>query len=94
MEYKGITNNKDEFTNAITQLRTDIDNATYNNYNTIINMKDKEIENWKEQERIRKEREKQQLNAIINQYDQNLTSRERENKQLKMRLNELQGYFA
>ena len=87
-------NNKDEFTNAITQLRTDIDNATYNNYNTIINMKDKEIENWKEQERIRKEREKQQLNAIINQYDQNLTSRERENKQLKMRLNELQGYFA
>ena len=87
-------NNKDEFTNAITQLRTDIDNATYNNYNTIINMKDKEIENWKEQERIRKEREKQQLNALINQYNQSLTMRERENKKLKMRLNELQGYFV
>ena len=87
-------NNKDKFTNAITQLRTNLDNVTQNNYNTIIMMKDKEIEKWKEHERIQREREKQQFSALINNYDQNLTMGERENQQLKMRLKELQGYFA
>ena len=87
-------NNKDKFTNAITQLRTNLDNVTQNNYNTIIMMKDKEIEKWKEHERMQREREKQQFSALINNYDQNLTMGERENQQLKMRLKELQGYFA
>ena len=87
-------NNKDKFTNAITQLRTNLDNVTQNNYNTIIMMKDKEIEKWKEHERIQREREKQQFSALINNYDQNLTMGERENQQLKMRLKELQGYFT
>ena len=87
-------NNKDKFTNAITQLRTNLDNVTQNNYNTIIMMKDKEIEKWKEHERIQREREKQQFSALINNYDQTLTMGERENQQLKMRLKELQGYFA
>ena len=40
------------------------------------------------------EREKQQFSALINNYDQTLTMGERENQQLKMRLKELQGYFA
>ena len=87
-------NNKDKFTNAITQLRTNLDNVTQNNYNTIIMMKDKEIEKWKEHERIQREREKQQFSALINNYDQTLTMGERENQQLKMRLKELQGYFG
>ena len=87
-------NNKDEFTNAITQLRTNLDNVTQDNYNTIIMMKDKEIEKWKEHERLQREKEKQQFSALINNYDQNLTRGERENQQLKMRLKELQGYFA
>ena len=87
-------NNKDKFTNAITQLRTNLDNVTQNNYNTIIMMKDKENEKWKEHERIQREREKQQFSALINNYDQTLTMGERENQQLKMRLKELQGYFA
>ncbi len=89
-------NNKIEFSNAITQLRTNLDNETLNNYNTIIMMKDREIERWKEQDRIRKEKEKQQFSALINKYDQNLTMGERENQKLKMRLKELQelqGYY-
>ena len=49
---------------------------------------------WKEYERIRTEREKQQMSALINKYDQTLTLGERENQKLKMRLKELQGYFA
>ena len=86
-------NNKIGFTNAITQLRTNLDNVTQNNYNTIIMMKDKEIEKWKEQERIRREREKQQFSELINKYDQTLTLEEYENRKLKMRLKELQNYF-
>ena len=87
-------NNKVEFSNAITQLRTNLDNVTQDNYNTIIMMKDREIQRWKEQDRIRREREKQQFSALINNYDQTLTMGERENQQLKMRLKELEGYFV
>ena len=87
-------NNKIEFSNAITQLRTNIDNITQNNYNTIIMMKDKEIEKYKEQERLRREQEKQQFSALINKYDQSLTMGEQENQKLKMKLKELQGYFV
>ena len=87
-------NNKVGFSQAITQLRTNLDNVTQNNYNTIIMMKDQEIQKWKEQERIRREREKQQFSQLINRYDQTLTMGERENQKLKMRLKQLQGYFA
>ena len=87
-------NNKADFSNAITQLRTNIDNYTQNDYNTIIMMKNNEIEKLKEQERIRREKEKQQFTALIKKYDQTLTMGERENEKLKMRLKELQGYFG
>ena len=87
-------NNKVGFSNAITQLRTNLDNITQNNYNTIIMMKNKEIEKYKEQERIRREQEKQQLSALISKYNQNLTLGQLENQKLKMRLKELQVYFG
>ena len=87
-------NNKVGFSQALTQLRTNLDNVTQNNYNTIIMMKDQEIQKWKEQERIRREREKQQFSQLINRYDQTLTMGERENQKLKMRLKQLQGYFV
>ena len=87
-------NNKVGFSNAITQLRTNLDNITQNNYNTIIMMKNKEIEKYKELERIRREQEKQQLSALISKYNQNLTLGQIENQKLKMRLKELQGYFG
>ena len=87
-------NNKVGFSNAITQLRTNLDNITQNNYNTIIMMKNKEIEKYKELERIRREQEKQQLSALISKYNQNLTLGQLENQKLKMRLKELQGYFG
>ena len=56
-------------------------------------MKDQEIERYKEQERLRRERERIYMSSLINQYDQTLTLGEQENQQLKMRLRELQGYF-
>ena len=87
-------NNKDNFNQAIHNLQSNIDNYTQNNYNTIIMMKDREIEKYKEEQRLRREREKQEMTAIINRYDQNLIMGERENQELKMRLKELQGYFV
>ena len=87
-------NNKDGFNQAIEQLKTNIDNYTENDYNTIIMMKDIEIEKWKEEERIRREREKQEFKDLINSYDQTLSMEERENQELKMRLKELEGYFV
>ena len=86
-------NNKDQFNQAINKLQNDIDNYTQNNYNTIIMMKDREIEQWKEEEKMRREKEKQEFSALINKYDQSLTIGERENQELKMRLKELEGYF-
>ena len=87
-------NNKAGFNQAINRLKTNIDNYTQNNYNAIIMMKDREIEKWKEEDRLRREREKQQFNALINRYDQTLSMGERENQELKMRLKELESYFV
>ena len=87
------SNNKIGFNQAFNKLKTNIDSYTQNNYNAIITMKDLEIKKWKEEERLRREREKQQYTILINTYDQNLSNRERENQQLKMRLKELEGYF-
>ena len=87
------TNNKIEFDQAFDKLKTDIDTYTQNNYNAIISMKDREIENWKKEEKLRKEREDQEIKALIQAYDTSLSMGERENAELKMRLKELEGYF-
>ena len=87
-------NNKIGFNQAINQLKTNLDNVTTYNYNSIIQARDQEIQKWKQQERIRAEMEKQQFSQLINKYDQTLTMGERENQKLKMRLKELQGYFV
>jgi aurora kinase len=87
-------NNKVGFNQAFNKLKTNIDSYTRTNYNAIISQKDQEIKKWKEEERIRREKERQQYNILLNQYDQNLNNRERENQQLKMRLKELEVYFV
>jgi len=87
------TNNKVEFNQAFDKLKNDIDIYTQNNYNTIISMKDREIENWKKEEKLRKEREDQEIKALIQAYDTSLSMGERENAELKMKLKELEGYF-
>ena len=88
------SNNKIGFNQAFNKLKTNIDSYTQNNYNAIITMKDQEIKKWKEEERLKREREKKQYNMLINRYDQNLSNKERENQLLKMKLKELEGYFA
>ena len=87
-------NNKIDFNQAFDKLKTDIDTYTQNNYNTIISMKDQEIERWKKEEKLRKEREDQELKALIHAYDTSLSMGERENAELKKRLKELEGFFV
>ena len=86
-------NNMNEFTQAINNLKTNYDNYYQMNYEAITLMKDRELERWKEQERKKREREKQQINALIYKYDQTLALGQRENDQLKMRLKELESYL-
>ena len=87
-------NNKAGFNQAIHRLKTNIENYTQNNYKAIISMKDMEIQKWKEDERRRREKEKQQFNALINRYDQTLSMGEKENQDLKNRLKELERFFV
>ena len=86
-------NNKTGFNQAFHKLKNNIENYNQNNVNAIIMMKNREMEKWKEVERKRREKEKQQFNALINRYDQTLSEGEKENQELKMRLKELEGYF-
>ena len=53
-------NNKVGFNQAFNKLKTNIDSYTRTNYNAIISQKDQEIKKWKEEERIRREKERQQ----------------------------------
>ena len=62
-------NNKSGFNQAINRLKTNIDNYTQNNYNAIITMKDREIEKWKEEERLRRERENQELKMRLKELE-------------------------
>ena len=87
-------NNKTGFNQAFHKLKNNIENYNQNNVNAIIMMKNREMEKWKEAERKRREKEKQQFNALINRYDQTLSEGEKENQELKMRLKELEGYFV
>ena len=86
-------NNKIDFEQAFDKLKINIDNYTQNNYNAIISMKDKEIENWKKEKKLLKEKEDQEYKALIQAYDNSLGLKERESEELKKRLKELESYF-
>ena len=86
-------NNKIDFEQAFDKLKINIANYTQNNYNAIISMKDKEIENWKKEKKLLKEKEDQEYKALIQAYDNSLGLKERESEELKKRLKELGSYF-
>ena len=87
------TNNKNDFNQAFDKLKLDIDTYTQNNYNAIISIKDKEIENWKKEEQLRKEREDREYKELVKAYDITLSMGQKENDELKRRLKELESYF-
>ena len=66
--------------------------AYYNNctFYIITKFKDMQFENYKEQNKIKEEKERQKLNIIINKYDIALDKEEKENEILRLKLNNLQ----
>lgn len=86
-------NNKVNFNRVMDKLKNHFDDETTRNFNAIIRIKEREIERFKEDEKIRREREKKKYAALINKYDKALGWHEEQNKELKYRLKELQKHF-
>ena len=82
--------NKIKFFNAMDKLRYDLDEEIKKFFYIIIKEKEKQLEAYKEEEKMRVIKEKQQLSILINKYDKTLICQEKENKDLKTRLQELE----
>jgi hypothetical protein len=70
-----------------------LDSKTQKNINAIIKKKDNQIDKYKEELRVKREKEKERFAIIINKYDKALIGQERENKKLKSKLKELERQF-
>ena len=82
--------NKTRFLKAMDKLRMDLDEDTLNYFNAIIKEKEKQIQRYKEEVQLRIVEEKQKFSILINKYDRSLMWQEQENKDLKIRLQELE----
>ena len=85
--------NKANFSRAMDKLKIDLDEDTLNYFNAIIKEKEKQIEKYKEDVKLRMAKEKQKFSVLINKYDRTLSWQEQENKDLKIRLQELERKF-
>ena len=70
-----------------------LDSKTQKNINAIIKEKDNQIDKYKEELRVKREKEKERFAILINKYDRALIGQERENKNLKSKLKELERQF-
>ena len=78
--------NRDNFSNAIEKLKKRINEDSQNNLNEIINEKERELAKIKEDEKIRREKEKKKYATVINKFDKTLNLIEKENKMLRDRI--------
>jgi serine/threonine protein kinase len=76
-------NNKADFSNAIEKLKKRINDDSQNNLNEIIIEKERELAKIKEDEQIRREKEKKKYATVINKFDKTLNLIEKENKMLR-----------
>jgi serine/threonine protein kinase len=76
-------NNKTDFSNAIEKLKKRINDDSQNNLNEIIIEKERELAKIKEDEQIRREKEKKKYATVINKFDKTLNLIEKENKMLR-----------
>ena len=86
--------NKNNFTKAMDKLKYDLDEKTQKNFYAIIKEKEKQFEKIKEDEKKRRIKEKEKFSVLINKYDKTLSWQEQENKDLKIRLQELETQFV
>jgi len=81
---------KETYSKEIENLKKNLDKETRQKLNEIIKEKEKEIKIFKNEEKIRKEKEKKRFITLINKYDKTLTWVEKENKELKKKIVELE----
>ena len=84
-------NDKDSYSNAIENLKSHLDKETRQKLYEIIKEKEKEIKKFKEDEKLRREKEKKKFITLINKYDKTLNWVEKENKELKAKIKELEA---
>ena len=82
--------NKEGFSKAMDKLKLNLDEETKKNFYAIIQAKDRQLDKYKVEDKMRREKEKQKLTILINKYDKTLSWQENENKDLKLRLKELE----
>ena len=81
---------KDTYSKEIENIKKIVDKETRQKLNEIIKEKEKEIKIFKNEEKIRREKEKKRFITLINKYDKTLTWVEKENKELKKKIAELE----
>ena len=81
---------KDAYSKLIENMKKNLDKETRQKLNEIIKEKEKEIKIFKNEEKLRREKEKKRFIALINKYDKTLTWVEKENKELKKKSAELE----
>ena len=81
---------KEAYSKEIENLKKNLDKETRQKLNEIIKEKEKEIKVFKNEEKTRREKEKKRFIALINKYDKTLTWVEKENKELKKKIAELE----
>ena len=81
---------KEAYSKEIENLKKNLDKETRQKLNEIIKEKEKEIKIFKNEEKIRREKEKKRFITLINKYDKTLTWVEKENKELKKKIVELE----
>ena len=84
-------NDKDSYSNAIENLKSHLDKETRMKLNEIIKEKEAEIKKFKDDEKLRREKEKKKFITLINKYDKTLSWVEKENKELKAKIKELES---
>ena len=91
-EFRNSLINQDkEYEYAFEDLKNHLNKETRQNLNDIIMAKDQEIEKYKEEEKLRREKEKKKYTSLINKYDQTLSWVEKENQDLKRKIKELEA---
>ena len=81
---------KETYSKEIENLKKNLDKETRQKLNEIIKEKEKEIKIFKNEEKIRREKEKKRFITLINKYDKTLTWVEKKNKELKKKIAELE----
>ena len=81
----------EDYNFAFEDLKNHLDKETRQNLNEIIKSKDEEIEKYRKEEKIRREKEKQKYTSLINKYDKTLNWVESENEELRRKIKELEA---